>query len=215
MDSVIQSLIDLSAWLVVRSEEANCFLLKNFYEDLWHTWVQVGYFCNFRKLKRLVLSEEKALVMGLISDSHFNKKGMQENQQHQWQVWRSTGWGLVTVFILTAGINRQYTNKNYVSSKAEKMQKSVVLKLWKRHIQSAHESKNDANVPLCLFCNQKAKAGKKGNSKSAHELIPVWTMQCQESVLWFCTQPNIWDRASWTVWLVLQLQVQEVWLSCY
>ena len=85
------------------------------------------------------------------------------------------------------------------------MQKSVVLKLWKRRNQSAHESKNDANVPLCLFCNQKAKAGKKGNSKSAHELIPVRTMQCQESVLWFCTQPNIWDRASWTVCLVLQL----------
>ena len=91
----------------------------------------------------------------------------------------------------------RYTNKNYVSSKAEKMQKSVVSTPRKRRIQSAHsESKNDANVPLCLFCNQKAKAGKKGNSKSAHKLIPGRTMQCQESILRFCKERENIDRWS-------------------
>lgn len=76
------------------------------------------------------------------------------------------------------------------------MQKSVVSTPRKRRIQSAHESKNDANVPLCLFCNQKAKAGKKGNIKSAHKLIPVRTMQCQESILRFCKERGNTDRWS-------------------
>ena len=90
----------------------------------------------------------------------------------------------------------RYTNKNYVSSKAENMQKSIVSTPRKRRIQSAHESKNDADVPLCLFCTQKDKAGKKGNSKSAHKLIPVRTMQCRESILRFCTERGNTDRLS-------------------
>ena len=88
---------------------------------------------------------------------------------------------------------QQYTHTFYISSRTAGMHTPVVSPRKRRPSAAAKCDKKDF---LCLLCNEKTTDLRKGTPNSAHKLIPVWTLECKNTLLRFCKERGQTDKWS-------------------